>query len=219
MIRWGSNFLLFLAVFCLAVSPAQSQPAGGGPSREHRHPALSAGVAAAPESGLSIPDVLLLDQHGRKVRFYSELVKGKVVAINFIFTTCTTICPPMGATFAKTQKIMNDRMGKDVHLISVTLDPQSDTPERLRAWAAKFDARPGWTLVTGPKPEVDRLLRALGSYVSQKEDHPPLVLIGNDSRHLWTRADGLSSAAKLVKVIDDVSQGLNTDTPQERKQP
>jgi protein SCO1/2 len=217
MIRWGIGFLLCLAAFCLAVLPAQSQPAGGGPSREHTHPSLSAGVP--PESGLSIPDVLLLDQHGRKVRFYSDLVKGKVVAINFIFTTCTTICPPMGATFAKTQKLMNDRMGKDVHLISVTLDSQIDTPERLRAWAAKFNARPGWTLVTGPKPEVDRLLRALGSYVSQKEDHPPLVLIGNDSRHLWTRADGLSSAAKLVKVIDDVSQGLNTDTPQERKQP
>lgn len=218
MIRWGLNFLLCLAAFFLAV-PAQSQPAGGRPSGEHQHPSLSVGVAAAPESGLSIPDVLLLDQHGRKVRFYSDLVKGKVVAINFIFTTCTTICPPMGATFAKAQKLMSDRTGKDVHLISVTLDPQSDTPERLRAWAAKFNAGPGWTLVTGPKPEVDRLLRALGSYVSQKEDHAPLVLIGNDSRHLWTRADGLSSAAKLVKVIDDVSQGLNTDTPQERKQP
>jgi protein SCO1/2 len=216
MIRWEIGFLL--AAFCLAV-PAQSQPAGGLSSGEHHHPSLSAGAAAAPESGLSIPDVLLLDQHGRKVRFYSDLVKGKVVAINFIFTTCTTICPPMGATFAKAQKLMNDRTGKDVHLISVTLDPQSDTPERLRAWAAKFNAQPGWTLVTGPKPEVDRLLRALGSYVSQKEDHPPLVLIGNDSRHLWTRADGLSSAAKLVKVIDDVSQGLNTDTPRERKQP
>ena len=173
---------------------------------------------AAPESGLAIPDVLLLDQQGRKVRFYSGLVKGKVVAINFIFTTCTTICPPMGATFAKVQKLMGDR-GKDVHLISVTLDPLTDTPESLRAWAAKFDARPGWTLVTGPKPEVDRLLRALGSYVSQKEDHAPLVLVGNDSRRLWTRADGLSSAAKLVKVIDDVSQGLSADTPQENKQP
>jgi protein SCO1 len=210
MIKLRLNLWLCLALFSLAAS-AQSP--------HHHHTSPAAEVGTAPDSGLDIPDVLLLDQHGKKVHFYSDLVKGKVVAVNFIFTTCTTICPPMGATFAKVQKLMGGRVGKDVHLISVTLDPATDTPERLRGWAAKFDARPGWTLVTGPKPDVERLLRALGSYVSRKEDHPPLVLIGNDSRRLWTRADGLSSAAKLVKVIDGVSQGLSAENSQERKQP
>jgi protein SCO1 len=210
MIKLRLNLWLCLALFSLAAS-AQSP--------HHHHTSPAADVGTAPDSGLDIPDVLLLDQHGKKVHFYSDLVKGKVVAVNFIFTTCTTICPPMGATFAKVQKLMGGRVGKDVHLISVTLDPATDTPERLRGWAAKFDARPGWTLVTGPKPDVERLLRALGSYVSRKEDHPPLVLIGNDSRRLWTRADGLSSAAKLVKVIDGVSQGLSAENSQERKQP
>jgi protein SCO1 len=210
MIKLRLNLWLCLALFGLAAF-AQSP--------HHHHTSPAADVGTAPDSGLDIPDVLLLDQHGKKVHFYSDLVKGKVVAVNFIFTTCTTICPPMGATFAKVQKLMGGRVGKDVHLISVTLDPATDTPERLRGWAAKFDARPGWTLVTGPKPDVERLLRALGSYVSRKEDHPPLVLIGNDSRRLWTRADGLSSAAKLVKVIDGVSQGLSAENSQERKQP
>ena len=218
MIRRGLALLLCLAAFSLETSRAQSRPVDGQQARSGHHASPSASADAAPESGLAIPDVLLLDQQGRKVRFYSGLVKGKVVAINFIFTTCTTICPPMGATFAKVQKLLGDR-GKDVHLISVTLDPLNDTPERLRAWAAKFDARPGWTLVTGPKPEVDRLLRALGSYVPQKEDHAPLVLVGNDSLALWTRADGLRSAAKLVKVIDEVSQGFSADNLQEHKQP
>lgn len=211
MIKLRLNLWLCLALFSLAAS-AQSP-------HHHHHTSPAADVSTAPDSGLAIPDVLLLDQHGKNVHFYSDLVKGKVVAVNFIFTTCTTICPPMGATFAKVQKLMGGRVGKDVHLISVTLDPATDTPERLRGWAAKFDARPGWTLVTGPKPDVERLLRALGSYVSRKEDHPPLVLIGNDSRRLWTRADGLSSAAKLVKVIDGVSQGLSAENSQERKQP
>ena len=210
MIRRGLTLLLCLAALSLSSRQMASRPAVVVMLRRLR--------MWTPESGLAIPDVLLLDQQGRKVRFYSGLVKGKVVAINFIFTTCTTICPPMGATFAKVQKLMGDR-AKDVQLISVSLDPLTDTPERLRAWAAKFDARPGWTLVTGPKPEVDRLLRALGSYVSQKEDHAPLVLVGNDSLALWTRADGLRSAAKLVKVIDDVSQGLSADNLQEHKQP
>ena len=83
---------------------------------------------------MSIPDLSLLDQQGRKIHFYSDLVKGKTVAINFIFTTCTTICPPLAATFAKTQKLLGDRLGKDVYLISVSVDPVTDTPERLRAW-------------------------------------------------------------------------------------
>ena len=104
---------------------------------------------------MSIPDVELLDQDGRKIHFYSDLVKGKTVAINFIFTTCTTICPPMGATFASVQKELGDR---DVQFISISVDPVTDTPERLKAWRAKFKAGPRWTLVTGEKEKIDELL-------------------------------------------------------------
>jgi cytochrome oxidase Cu insertion factor (SCO1/SenC/PrrC family) len=160
---------------------------------------------------LSIPDLSLLDQQGRKIRFYSDLVKGKTVAINFIFTTCTTICPPLAATFAKTQKLLGDRLGKDVYLISISVDPVTDTPERLRAWGEKFGAKQGWTFVTGEKPEMDKLLKALNAYTARIEDHSPMILIGDDARSIWTRAYGLAPAAKLMNIIETVRSTAQSD--------
>jgi cytochrome oxidase Cu insertion factor (SCO1/SenC/PrrC family) len=101
-----------------------------------------------------IPDVEVLDHNGNALHFYSDLIKGKTVAINFIFTNCTTICPPLAATFARVQKEMGDNVGNDVHFISISVDPLTDTPERLKAWGAKFKAGPGWTFVTGDKQEM-----------------------------------------------------------------
>ena len=154
---------------------------------------------------MSIPDVEVLDHDGRKIHFYSDLVKGKTVAINFIFTTCTTICPPMGATFASVQKELGDR---DVQFISISVDPVTDTPERLKAWRAKFKARPGWTLVTGEKAKIDELLEALAASTARPEDHSPTTIIGNDALGQWTRAFGLAKPSQLVQIIDQVANGL-----------
>lgn len=159
---------------------------------------------------LNIPDVELLDQDGTKIHFYSDLVKGHTVAINFIFTTCTTICPPLGATFARVQKELGDKVGRDVRFISISVDPATDTPERLKAWGAKFHAGAGWTFVTGNKPQVDELLRALGASSARREDHSPTVLIGNDTEGTWTRTYGLAKSSQLVQIINDVMAGHNT---------
>ncbi|HEX6183864.1 MAG TPA: SCO family protein [Pyrinomonadaceae bacterium] len=156
---------------------------------------------------MTIPDVELLDQDGRKVRFYTDIVKGKTVAVNFVFTTCTTICPPLGATFARLQKELGARAGRDVRLVSISVDPATDTPERLKAWGAKFHAAEGWTLVTGRKPQVDELLRALGAGVASPADHTPTVLIGNDAAGQWTRAYGLARPAVLIGLIDAAAAG------------
>jgi cytochrome oxidase Cu insertion factor (SCO1/SenC/PrrC family) len=169
--------------------------------------------AAAHGAGLQIPDVELLDQDGRHVRFYSDLVKGKTVAINFIFTTCTTICPPLGATFARVQKDLGERTGRDVHLISISVDPAVDTPERLKAWGAKFHAGPGWTFVTGAKSQVDELLRALAASTARPEDHSPVVLIGNEARGQWTRTYGLAKPSQLVQIINAAAEGKLEATP------
>ena len=186
-----------------------------GPAAAQTAPAPESGVA----SKMSIPDVELLDQNGRKVRFYKDLVKGKVVAVNFIFTTCTTVCPPLGATFARVQKELGERAGRDVHLISISVDPANDTPERLKAWSEKFRAAAGWTLVTGPKPQVDELLRALGAGTAAPSDHTPTVLIGNDAAGQWTRAYGLARPAVLIELINAAAAGrLDADkksTPKE----
>lgn len=162
---------------------------------------------APARSNMPIPDVDVLDQDGNALHFYTDLIKDKVVAINFIFTNCTTICPPLAATFARLQKEMGDKVGKDVHLISISVDPLTDTPERLKAWGAKFKAGPGWTFVTGEKQEMDKLLNALGAAVSKREDHTPALIIGNDSKRVWTRTYGLAKINQIMTVIENVKAG------------
>jgi protein SCO1/2 len=168
-------------------------------------PASETNAAGDSAKPLHIPDTVVYDQDGKKLRFYSDLVKGKTVAINFIFTTCTTICPPLTATFRKLQQELGERKAGDVQLISISVDPTTDVPERLKAYSAKFNAGPGWTFVTGDKQEVDLLLKSLGASVGNKNDHSPMVLVGNDGAGYWTRTYGLAPVGTLVKVITDAT--------------
>ena len=188
----------------------------GGEATEAHATAPASGTSMS-DSGMSVPDVELLDQDGRKVHFYSDLVKGKVVAVQFIFTTCTTICPPLGATFARVQRELGERAGADVRLISISVDPVTDTPERLKAWGEKFKAGPGWTLLTGAKPQVDELLKALAASTARREDHTPTVLVGNDAKGQWTRAYGLAPPSRLVQLINDAAEGRLADNVKEPK--
>ena len=154
-------------------------------------------------SSSRIPDVRVYDENGNALRFYTDLVKGKTVAINFIFTTCTTICPPLTATFRRVQQDLTERAA-DVQLISISVDPTTDTPERLHEFAAKFKAGPRWRFVTGDPGQINSLLRVLGAAVADRNDHTPMVLIGNDRTDYWTRSYGLSSPEALVRVIAEV---------------
>lgn len=178
------------------------------------------GVPVPPvEAKMTIPDVEVLDQDGRKIHFYRDLVKGRVVVINFIFTTCTTICPPLGATFARVQKDLGERAGRDVSFISISVDPATDTPERLKAWGAKFKAGPAWTFVTGQRPVINDLLRALGAATASPQDHSPTVLIGNERRGQWTRSYGLAPPSQLVKIINEAIEGRLEMNKQEAVEP
>ena len=170
---------------------------------------------------VSIPDSVVLDQNNRKLRFYTDLIKGRTVAINFIFTSCTTICPPLTANFAKVQKLMRERGMKDLQLISVSVDPETDTPQKLKSYAEMFQAGPGWTFVTGTRAELEPLWRAFSVYTSNKQDHPATVVIGNDAQHTWTYASGLTSAGKLVAVIEsvlDVKPALESNNARNQEQ-
>jgi protein SCO1/2 len=212
---------LFFVAFSLsagangAQQPAQAMEPSANRQDEHKHhhpaPAENAPMEEATVK-MSIPDLPLLNQDGKQIHFYSDLIKGKVVAINFIFTTCTTICPPMAATFSRIQNQIGDRLGKDIYLISISVDPTVDTPQRLKAWGAKFDAKPGWTFVTGNKPEMDQLLKALSGYSARKEDHSPTILIGNDAKGVRTRAYGLAKPALLVQLIEAVMNGHKVES-------
>jgi protein SCO1/2 len=170
---------------------------------QHEHHTVAAVTPAVSAVTLNIADSPVIDQSGAPRRFYSDLVKDRVVVMNFIFTTCTTICPTMGATFSRVQRLLGDR---DVSLISVSVDPATDTPQRLDAWSKKLDARPGWTLVTGEKTEIDRLLKSLGVFTPSRETHTPTVLIGNARTGRWQRASGFATPATIVSLVDNVSK-------------
>lgn len=201
----------------LAVLLALAAPAVSRHEDHSAHRAMSAAAEAGRAeavSGLSIPDVEVVTQDGETVRFYSDLVEDRVVAMNFVFTTCTTICPPMGAIFGRLQKRLGERAGREVHLISVSVDATTDTPERLTAWAAKFGRAPGWTLVTGDKTTVDSLLKSLQVFAPDFQDHAPLVLLGNDARGEWTRAYGLAPPDRMAEILDTLAAGH--DRPEAR---
>jgi cytochrome oxidase Cu insertion factor (SCO1/SenC/PrrC family) len=158
------------------------------------------------EAALRVPDTTVFDQHGQRLHFYSDLVKGKTVAISFVFTTCNGVCPTLTAKFRQIQQELGERVGRDIQLISISVDPTTDVPERLNAYAAKFHAGPGWTFVTGSKPEIDELLRALGAFAADKNKHPQTILIGNDTTGYWTRTLGLSPAKTVAQIVLDAAR-------------
>jgi cytochrome oxidase Cu insertion factor (SCO1/SenC/PrrC family) len=184
-------------------------------------PPSSDALPAAVYHKVRIPDVTVLDQSGKEIRFYSDLVKGKVVAINFFFTSCKAACPLLGAGFAKFQERLGDRLGSEVSLISVSVDPLVDRPERLTEWAGRFGARPGWTLVTsaeGRKADLDNLLKALQVYSPEKTDHAQSVLVV-DGDSLEGRTSGkVASPDELEKLVGETlrirsSRNYFTDLP------
>ena len=160
-------------------------------------------------SKLSIPDEKVFDQDGRAVRFYSDLIKDKVVVISFIFTTCAYICPMQGEALSKLMTALGARFGKDVHFICVTADPEADTAKRLKDWGAQFGARDGWTLVTGEKSQIDKVIAAFMGGKSGKGDHSPVIFIGNGKGGGWIRAYGLAQPEQMIKLINEVAaEGL-----------
>ncbi len=135
----------------------KADPAAANPAKPAEPAAMKTTTPVAVEA-VRVQETPVVDQDGRRLDFYKDLVRGKTVAINFVFTTCTTVCPPLTATFRRVQQMLGERAGREVSLISVSVDPTTDTPERLKAFAEKFKAGPGWTFVTGGKPEISALL-------------------------------------------------------------
>lgn len=151
----------------------------------------------------AIPDVPVLTQDGKSVRFYSDLVKGNAVAVNFVFTNCKTICPMLGGMFTNLQK----QSARGVRMISITIDPTVDTPRRLKEWSAKFHPGPSWTFVTGRPADIDQILKAFGAYNSRPQDHLPITIVGSDATGVWTRNYGFLSGPELASVVTRVTGG------------
>ncbi len=185
--------LLTIAVFCFGTSLAVAQN-----SPPPRNP------AAESSAKKYFTDVVLVNQDGQKMRFYSDLLQGKVVIINSFFATCTGVCLPLTRNLEKLQQSLGARMGKDVYILSISVDPTVDTPASLKAYAKKLNAGPGWYFLTGDKESVDFALKKIGHFVDNKETHLNIFIIANERTGLWKKAYGLAKSDELMKVVDSV---------------
>jgi protein SCO1/2 len=149
-------------------------------------------------------DIELLNQDGKTMRLYSDVMKDKVVVINSFFASCTASCPVMSKSLASLQTRFADRLGRDLVLVSITVDPEHDTPAKLHAYAAKWQARPGWYFLTGSRANVDAALKKLGQYVEEPSAHMNVIVIGNERTGLWKKAFGLAPTDELAKVVESV---------------
>jgi protein SCO1/2 len=201
------RLVLVGAVMSLTLAlTAQSASAQNKDHSRNIHPPPAVGGAKpVPPPKLSIPDVEVFDQDGRKQSFYADLVKDKVVIINFVFTTCKVTCTLSGANFSKLQTLLGERLGRDVFLISVSTDPETDTPDKLKAWGERFKAKAGWTLITGDSGEVTRLLRVLKGDGLDKDYHAPSLYMVNDVKKTHRRAFGLEDPARIIKMVDELA--------------
>ena len=149
-------------------------------------------------------DVELVTQEGQTVRLYQDLMADRIVVFNAFFTECTGVCPVMAKKLAALQREFADLMGKDLHLISISVDPIQDSPRELAKFAERYGAGPGWYFIGGNKANVDLALGKLGQYVDDRETHSNILLMGNLRTGLWKKVMGLADDAELARQLREV---------------
>jgi protein SCO1 len=155
-----------------------------------------------------LPNIRLITHEGREVRFYDDLVKGKVVAINFMYANCRGACLPSTAHLAEVQQSLGDRMGRDITFLSVSLDPEHDTPEVLRDYAKAHDVGPGWYFLTGKRDDIELLRHDLGAYEldprvdADRTQHAGIVILGNEPKGRWKAISALSNPVRIRQAIE-----------------
>jgi protein SCO1/2 len=160
----------------------------------------------APFQNQSIPDVQILDQDGKQRHFYRDLIRNKIVVINFIFTSCEALCPIQAKTFAKIQSALDEHQAKNLQLISISIDPQKDSPESLKVWAKQFGAKDGWTLVTGGKSAIDKLLEVMTGDPSGKREHSSVMIIGNAQTNRWSRTYSFAPPERVFEILETLKK-------------
>jgi protein SCO1 len=163
--------------------------------------------AVPPASSKYFAGLELVDQDARAVDLYA-LMKGRTVVMHSFFATCTASCPVMTRTLAAVQERFGDRVGKDLVLVSITVDPTNDTPDRLKAYARGMKAGAGWYFLTGSKEQVDKALRRIGQYAETRDSHANLIVVGNDRTGLWNKALGMARTEDILAIVERV---LNDD--------
>lgn len=203
MTRFGLALMLLVAPACLAWGHSQ-----GGDHRQvlsdaghdgHSSPADIAYVSTVEQ--YQLPDISLVNVDGQHVSLASVLAADAPLMLNLIFTSCTAICPVMSATFQQVRRDLGPRREK-LQMISISIDPEHDTPERLRGYARKYQADPLWAFYTGAQAEIIKLQRALQAYRGNKMNHIPITYLRASSVSPWIRIEGFASAEDLINEYD-----------------
>jgi protein SCO1 len=197
-LEWRRFALMALAMGIITV-PCTITAASQSSAQASSLDTLASGAIRSAAS-YAVPEIKLVRADGKTVSLPEELDDGRPVVMSFIFTTCTTICPLSSQTFQNLQSLL----GKDksrVHMVSVSIDPEQDTPSRLSAYAKKYKAGPNWSFYTGTVQASLTAQRAFGAYRGDKMDHTPLTLFRAAPGKPWVRIDGFATAEELYQVI------------------
>lgn len=159
-----------------------------------------------------LPNIPLVTQDGRKVLFYDDLIKNKIVTINFLYTRCEGVCPGITANLLKVQKLLGPRVGRDIFMYSITLKPEEDSWQALKEYAVGYGVRPGWTFLTGNADDIELLRRKLGftnpnpQVDKEKSQHIGNLRYGNEPLCLWAACPGLAHPEWIVESISWVDR-------------
>jgi len=183
-----------------------------GPFSAHAEQAL-APAAAQPWHAGYFPNVILTDHDGRRHRFYDDLIKNKVFAINFIYTKCVDVCPAETAQLRQVQDLLGDRLGKDVFIYSISIDPKNDTPVVLKRYRHMFGVAKGWSFFTGKLGDVELLQKKLGLKVvlpAAVKDHATSVMFGNEKSATWIKRSPYDEPKVLAGLLTERLQNHAT---------
>jgi protein SCO1/2 len=190
---------------CLVAIAAHAGEMKHAKSQGHaEHAAMAKDTGEDPHLNIDVRlhDLELLTQDRQRVKFKSDVIADRLVAMTFVYTSCTTVCPVYNAIFTQLQDLLGERLGKEVVLITMTLDPARDIPRRMQKEARKFKAKPGWVYLTGKKQNVDQVLRGLDAYFPDFTQHPPMAIVGDGRTGTWKRFNGFPQAEHLLAMID-----------------
>ena len=154
-------------------------------------------------ANISLPDAVMVTQDGEQVDLKADIVGDRIVVVNFVYTTCTTVCPVLSAIFTQVQHKLGDRVGDDVIMVSISVDPLRDTPARMKSYASKLGAGRDWVWLTGEKKTVTKVLEEFGAYTPNFEDHPSMILVGDGKSGQWARYLGFPAADKIIEKVNE----------------
>lgn len=162
--------------------------------------------ANGPRAGY-FPNVIVQNQDGARLHFYDDIVRGKRVAFNMMYTSCSGICPGNTANLLQVQEMLGDRLGKEVFMCSLTLRPEYDSPAELKAYMKRYGIKPGWSFLTGVPQEIDAIRRNLGFYDTDPKvdtdlsQHTGMLRIGNEKLDRWRMAPVMASPKQIARAI------------------